>query len=125
MVRQLAAASEVVTRQMDLLASLGDAAQNLAERAKNLNIDAPERAALRNQARCANEAAGALLARGAIELFNQPPGDAAKKINDAVAKTTITLKRIKETGNAIAFVGALIGVAAAVLTGDWFAVAED
>jgi hypothetical protein len=124
MVGQASAISELVTRRLELLDALGEAAQDLAERSKNPDLKPAERAALRNQARCANDAAGALLSRGAIDLFNKPPSDAAKKINDAITTTQSTLKDIEEVGKAIAFVGALVGLAAAILTGNWIAVGK-
>jgi hypothetical protein len=113
---------EVETRQLALLDALGSAAENLAERSKSPNLDASERAALRNQAKLANEQAGTLLARGTVELFNTPPGDAAKKIDDAIAGTQKTLAKIQKIKQAIEFVGSLVGLAGAVLAGDWKAV---
>ena len=62
------------------------------------------------------------MTRGTVELFSDPPGDAISRINDALAKTQETLANIKKTKKAIEFVGALIGVAGAVLTGDWKAI---
>jgi hypothetical protein len=72
----------------------------------------------------ANEQAGTLLTRGTVELFNAPPSDAAKQINDAIAGVQEALAKIRKIKLALEFVGALVGVASALLAGDWKAVAK-
>ena len=113
---------DIVSRDLQLINALASAAENLANRSTADSVPAAERAALRNKAKSANEQAGALLARGTVELFGKPPAGAVKTINDALAKTQGTLEGIKKTKKAIEFVGALVGVAGAVLAGDWSAV---
>lgn len=124
MARDAAHTMDIVARDLQLINALASAAENLAERSTDAGISAADRAALRNRAKIANEQAGALLTRGTVELFSDPPGDAVSKINDALAKTQETLASIKKTKKAIEFVGALVGVAGAVLTGDWKAIVK-
>ncbi|MGM9483130.1 hypothetical protein ACS5PN_18190 [Roseateles sp. NT4] len=113
---------DIVARDLALINALGSAAEDLAIRSTADGISAADRAALRNKAKTANEQAGALLTRGTVELFSDPPDDAVQQINDALAKTQETLESIKKAKKAIEFVGALVGVAGAVLTGDWKAI---
>jgi hypothetical protein len=115
---------EIQTRQLALLTALASAAEDLSERSKGDELTATERAALRNQSKLANEQAGTLLTRGTVELFNTPPSDAAKQINDAIAGVEGALEKIQKIKLAVDFVGALIGVASAVLAGDWKGVAK-
>jgi hypothetical protein len=115
---------EIQTRQLDLLTALAGAAEDLSERSKGEELSAAERAALRNQSKLANEQAGTLLTRGTVELFNAPPGDAAKQINDAIVGVQEALEKIRKIKLALEFVGALIGVAGALLAGDWKGVAK-
>lgn len=110
---------KIASKQLALLDSLVGAAANLAERSKDPNLDQAERAALRNQAKLANEQAGILLARGTLVLFNGPPSDAAKQIADAIGKTQQTLAKIQKAKKAVEFVSALVGIAVTVLAGDW------
>jgi hypothetical protein len=110
---------ELVSTDLTLLGALAGAAEDLAKRSMDGNLDAAERAALRNAAKLANEQAGVVLARGTVVLFNQPPSDAAKQIEKAVAKTQQTLAKIEKAKKAIEFVGSIVGVAIAVLSGDW------
>ncbi|MFM2053418.1 MAG: hypothetical protein RL456_1455 [Pseudomonadota bacterium] len=113
---------EIVARDLVILRALGEAAEDLANRARADGVSQPVRAALRNQARRANEQAGNLLARGTVDLFNRPPGDAAQQLDQAIAATRGTLERIAKAKQAIEFVGALVGVAGALTGGDWKAV---
>jgi formate-dependent phosphoribosylglycinamide formyltransferase (GAR transformylase) len=113
---------DIVARDLDLINALGGAAENLAIRSTAEDISAAERAALRNKAKTANEQAGALLTRGTVELFSDPPDDAVKRINEALAKTQEVLDGIQKAKKAIEFVGALVAVAGSVLTGDWKAI---
>jgi hypothetical protein len=115
---------EIQTRQLALLTALAGAAEDLSERSKGEELSAAERAALRNQSKLANEQAGTLLTRGTVELFNAPPSDAAKQINDAIAGVQEALAKIRKIKLALEFVGALVGVASALLAGDWKAVAK-
>jgi hypothetical protein len=115
---------EIQTRQLALLTALASAAEDLSERSKGDELTAAERAALRNQSKLANEQAGTLLTRGTVELFNTPPNDAATQINDAIAGVQATLDKIKKIKQAVEFVGAMVGVASALLVGDWRAVAK-
>ena len=85
---------EIVARDLVILRALGEAAEDLANRARADGVSQPVRAALRNQARRANEQAGNLLARGTVDLFNRPPGDAAQQLDQAIAATRGTLERI-------------------------------
>lgn len=110
---------KIVTRDLVLLNALSSAAADLAERSTAEGLSQPTRAALRNQAKSANEQAGALLTRATVELFNDPPTDATTKINDAIVETETTLANIAKAKKAIEFVSALLGVASAVLSGDW------
>ncbi|MDH0423071.1 MULTISPECIES: hypothetical protein [Delftia] len=113
---------DIVARDLELINALSSAAENLAIRSTVEGISAAERAALRNKAKTANEQAGALLTRGTVEIFSDPPDDALKEINDALIKTQETLESIKKAKKAIEFVGALVGIAGAILTGDWKAI---
>lgn len=115
---------ELATRDLKLLSALGDAAEDLANRAKDGTLSVMDRAALRNQARCANEAAGNLMARGAIDLFGGAPSDASKKIDAAIKDCKSALENISELGEAISFVARIIGVCAAILTGNWANIAK-
>lgn len=114
---------ELVTADLVLLGALADAAKQMAERA-SVETDPDQRAALRNQAKVANEQAGALLARGAITLFNGVPGDAAKQIADAMDGVSEAIARIEKAKKAIALVTSLVNVAGAILLGDWAGVVK-
>src|SRR5262245_46773838 len=110
---------ELASTELTLLDSLANAAANLAERSRNPDLSQPDRAALRNQAKLANEQAGILLARGTVVLFNGPPSDAAKQIAEAIGKTQETLANIQRVRKAIEFVTSIVGVAVSLLAGDW------
>ena len=114
---------EIVTADLVLLSALADAASQMAQRASQ-EPDPERRAALRNQAKVANEQAGALLARGAITLFNDVPADAVQQISAAMQGVSEAIARIQQAKKAIAFVTSLVGVAGAVLLGDWVGVAK-
>lgn len=115
---------ELATQPLRLLNALASAAEDLAGRARDPALKAAERAALRNQAKLANEQAGMLLARGAVVLFNGPPGDAARQIDEAIAGTQQALEKIRRIRKALEFVTTLVGVAGALLAGDWKGVAR-
>jgi hypothetical protein len=110
---------DVVARDLALINALGSAAEDLATRSRADDLPQSVRAALRNQAKMANEQAGTLLTRGTLELFGEPPDDAVKQINDALDQMQQTLAGIAKAKKAIEFVAALVGVAGAVLAGDW------
>ncbi|CAN5436180.1 hypothetical protein BH11PSE9_BH11PSE9_05720 [soil metagenome] len=114
---------DLVTADLALIFSLADAAKQMAERASQEN-DPNVRAALRNQAKVANEQAGLLLARGAVTLFNGVPADAAAQIAEAVDGVSEVIASIQKAKKAISFVTSLVGVAGAVLLGDWAGVAK-
>lgn len=114
---------DMATADMALLGALADAAKQMAERASQ-EKDAAQRAALRNQAKVANEQAGTLLARGAVTLFNSVPDDAAEKIAGCVQGVSEAIAQIQKAKKAIALVTSLVGVAGAVLLGDWGGVAK-
>lgn len=115
---------DVQTRQLQLIIELSMTARDLADRSKVDGLELAERIALRNRAKLANEHAGALLARGSIDLFNQPPDDAVERINRAINGTNDALRRIERVRGALSLAASLIGVAAAVLTGDWQAIVK-
>jgi hypothetical protein len=124
MAKKTPATIEIVSRELVLLDALASSAEDLANRSKSEGVTPEARVALRNQAKLANEQAAALLARGTMNLFNDPPSDAAKQINDAIAATQGTLARITEIKKAIKFVTSLVGVATAALAGDWAGVVK-
>lgn len=114
----------IVTRDLALINALGSSAEDLAIRSGADGVSADDRAALRNQAKTANEQAGALLVRVTVELFKDPPKDAVQQINDAISSTQGKLKKIKKAKKAIEFVGKLVGVAVSVASGDWKAISK-
>lgn len=115
--------ADLVTADLALIFALADAAKQMAERASREN-DANVRVALRNQAKVANEQAGLLLARGAVTLFNGVPADAATQIAEAVGGVSEAIASIQKAKKAITFVTSLVGVAGAILLGDWAGVAK-
>ena len=114
---------DLVTADLALIFALADAAKQMAERASQEN-DPNVRAALRNQAKVANEQAGLLIARGAVTLFNGVPADAAAQIAEAVDGVSEAIASIQKAKKAISFVTSLVGVAGAVLLGDWVGVTK-
>lgn len=113
----------LVTADLALIFALADAAKQMAERASQ-DSDPNVRAALRNQAKVANEQAGLLLARGAVTLFNGVPADALAQIAEAVDGVSEAIASIQKAKKAISFVTSLVGVAGAVLLGDWAGVVK-
>ena len=114
---------DLVTADLALIFALADAAKQMAERASQEN-DPNVRAALRNQAKVANEQAGLLIARGAVTLFNGVPADALAQIAEAVDGVSEAIASIQKAKKAISFVTSLVGVAGAVLLGDWAGVVK-